>query len=76
MVTICQHVKLRSMCKEVVLPNMSWLILNGKKLELEAWFENPEHNYQHPNFTANNRMHAEICTEIYKRNLQIELHEC
>lgn len=63
------------MCKDVVLAEMSWLQLNGKKLELEAWFEIKGHNYEHPNFMTNNKMHAEICTEIYKRNLEIELHE-
>ena len=63
------------MCKDVVLSEMSWLQLNGKKLELEAWFEIKGHNYQHPDFTANNIMHAELCTEIYKRNLEIELNE-
>ena len=64
------------MCKEFILSSKSWLELNGKKLELENWFEVPGHNYTHPDFSANNKMHAEICTEIYKRNLNIELHEC
>lgn len=67
---------LDAMCKDMILANMSWLELDGRKKELNDWFKQPGHGTTHPDFHTNNRMYSEICTEIYKRNLQIELHEC
>ena len=63
-------IKYHAMCKEIVLANMSWPELENRKSELDEWFKN--HTCLHIDFNKNNRMYVEICTEIYKRKLNIQ----